>query len=129
MRTTRLSALPYWLAPRWIAIGSAPSIGGKGERAEQQRDVVVPLVGDREGHGDLGEEDLLAGRGRVGGDVEPELVRAGREPVRGQVVDAAVVVGPAGAELDHQVGGAVARPLGADPRQPDRYAAGRLAQR
>src|SRR4051812_12335285 len=93
MRTTRLSALPYWLAPRWMAIGSAPSIGGKGERAEQQRNVVVPLVGDQEGHDDLGKEDVLLGDARIGGRVEPQLIGARAEFLGGEAGDPPVFVG------------------------------------
>src|SRR4051794_31963360 len=71
-----------------MAMGSAPSVGGKRERAEQQGDVVVPLVGDREGHGDLGKEDVLTGRGGVRRDVESQPIgvwferrREGEPPV------------------------------------------------
>src|SRR5918995_59914 len=92
MRTTRFSALPYWLGPRRMGM-SAPSVGGVGERAQQKWHVVVPPVGDREGDGDLRVEALLTGRRVVGGGAEPELIGAGRDLIGSQVGHPAVVVG------------------------------------
>src|SRR5215218_10664552 len=96
-------------------MGSAPSIGGIGERTEQQRDVMVPLVGDREGHGDLREEHALARCGRIVGNIEPELIRAGLEP-RLELGDPPVVVRRTCREYDGLLGG--------DPGQPDRNTLG-----
>src|SRR5688572_18175011 len=68
-RTTRFSALPYRFAPRRTGM-SAPSVGGVGERREEQRDVVVLVGGHPEGQGDPGEEGVLV----IGGDVEGQGV-------------------------------------------------------
>src|SRR3954452_8866951 len=117
MRTTRVSALPYWLWPSWCAMGnSAPSIGGVGERAEEEGDVVVPVVGDTEDDADLGEE---AGRvGRVGVGVEDQPVHPGLQRRRGQTGDPSVVVGGPAAER-----GPLRTPR-RSPVQRDRHAGG-----
>src|SRR3954454_8041771 len=120
MRTTRFSALPYWFGPRLMDMdGSAPSVGGVRERAQQHRDVQVLLgVGHQEREADLGEEAGLAGAGEVAGGVEDEPVGAGTDPVGSQRSDPPVLVGRGSGED----GG-----LGADHLlEPDQESGGRL---
>src|SRR6478672_128107 len=68
--TTRTSAFPYWLGPSTIAMAhcctwnvaeSATAVGGVGERAEQQRHVVVlGRLPDGEGQHDLRVERVAS---------------------------------------------------------------------
>src|SRR5690348_10603684 len=89
MRTTRFSALPYWLGPRTMPMLSAPSVRRVGERAEQQRYVVVLLrPGHPEGHGHLRVEGVR----EVAAGVEDQPVGARVEPV-GEPADPAVGIG------------------------------------
>src|SRR5688572_4367638 len=88
IRTTRVSALPYRFAPRRMAM-SAPSVGGVGERGEQQRHVVVLVRRDPEAHGDPGEERVLV----IGADVEGQGVGPRLHPLRPDAPHPAVVVG------------------------------------
>src|SRR2546429_9497753 len=86
MRTTRVSALPYRACASVEDI-SAPPVGRVGERAEQQRHVVMLSgVGDLEDDHDLGvERRLVAGREpRPGAERQPvhaRLYHAVRHPV------------------------------------------------
>ena len=74
--------------------GSAPSIGGIGERAQEQRGVhVASVVGDEHGEHDLGVERVDAARGEVRAGVEPQPVLPRRQLVGSQLRDPAVGVG------------------------------------
>src|SRR5487761_1074917 len=98
-RTRCVSALPYWLGPSRIVMGSRSFISAVAERAQQQRDVVV-LAGVRDGehHGDLrvelGDTLLL----EVVGGVEFQPVLTEGDPAFGQLTDASV--GARGAAAD-----------------------------
>src|SRR6266699_5101481 len=50
-RTRWVSALPYWLAPRRMVIGSCSFVCAVAERTQQERDMQVPPgVGNRKHH-------------------------------------------------------------------------------
>src|SRR5688572_14650401 len=114
MRTSRTSALPYWLAPRTNALSSisVPAIRGVRERADQQGHVVVLVgVGDAEVDRHRRVERLPPGGCEVVADGEGQPVRARLEPLGPQLGDAPALVGHAGGDPD-----AVARGEGdADP--------------
>src|SRR5215469_2673012 len=84
MRTSRVSALPYWWSARTYST-SAPSIGGVAERTHQEGNVVVLAgIGNREGDCDFGEKRRHVDA-RAGGPAPPSEVVAG---VENQPVDA-----------------------------------------
>src|SRR5215468_9141480 len=76
MRTTRVSAFPYRLGPRIMAI-STSSVGRVRERGQEQRDVVVLIgVGDPERDHDLGVEGLSSYAGEIRCRVEYQPIFA-----------------------------------------------------
>ena len=79
---------------------SAAAIGGVGEWAEQQRDVIVPLPGGHgEVHVDMRIERIRLSGGKVVGDREGDPVGSRRQLVRSEISHPAVSVGDRGAQL------------------------------
>src|SRR5580693_6437481 len=99
--------------------GSAAPVGGIGERAEQQRDMVMLLrVADLEDHRDLRVERLAA---QVLTGLEGQLVHPGAKGA-GQVADPPAGVGDGAGHGGPA--GPVAGPTGQGDAQPGRRAAG-----
>src|SRR6185312_1218651 len=133
-RTTRFSALPYWLAVRMTSVigtpfdlpddfrrdcgpRSAAAVGGVGEGTQQQGNVIVLLRRvDGEQHGDPWVERPCAALGEVGAGSEGDRILAGFQSVRSELVHPPVGIGLGGGQHD-----SVARREG-DPHPFGRHA-------
>src|SRR5215469_6036148 len=100
MRTSRVSALPYWWSARTYPT-SAPSIGGVAERTHQEGNVVVlASVSYREGDCDFGEEGRTLGAVFAGGVAVAAAVAVAAVTLPREVA-AGVEDQPVGAGLDY----------------------------